>query len=510
VAVTLKTRTRVLTEFKLTTARPTVAATDANQNQWVAVGRTVAWDYTGATLNSNSASIPTAPYIAPLYVWDQTHSYGDYEDQNTLTASMQGSVGHGTARFSMDDGAAGAGSHPGTSVDGGTSLECAPFEGDGATISNLARGGWVPGSKTGEPTISGGAGTITGTAAAGAQPWPYPGWYDDSATAWKSAKDSGWNTDVPMWRLGLPHVMHMMRRQLATLVSSKGETPWWAFPTGGGLKELAAECASIRAYVDSEIAKLNFVEDKTGGSGASVLASGRLEHRENSDPDFFGSGIEVVSITRTHPDDTLSSSGRDSRGATAIVCKCTNASATGHAVGSVQIQSEAYGTITSQTDRHPTYQSTGDASKPQGLTYRLPQCWITLGDLSKANALTHFTIWVTASQLKTVTESTDVVDITVEVEHEILPSTVLALTSDASRHPVAVYSVSRQAVTHGGTAPLPSQGTSNFTLGVNFTRGWYSYQDDHSFQIVVHGLPVSISTKSTQTGTLITGPWWRL
>jgi hypothetical protein len=34
---------------------------------------------------------------------------------------------------------------------------------------------------------------------------------------------------------------------------------------------------------------------------------------------------------------------------------------------------------------------------------------------------------------------------------------------------------------------------SNFTLGVNFARGWYSYQDDHSFQLVVHGINTNYS-----------------
>lgn len=479
VAVSIATRTRVRTAFKFQNDRPTVAASDANQNQWVAVGRCVAWDYTSGTTNANGANIPDAPYIVPIYVWDQSFSHGDYEQANNLeTTGTKGGVGHGTARFSMDDGAANAAQHPGANVNAGVDLESTPFEHDGATISNLARGNWVPGSKTGEPTIAGGAGTTVGTAAAGADPWPYPGWYDDRTGQWQSLEDSGWRRQTPLWRLGIPHVMHMMRRQMASIMSSKGDRPWFAFPSGGGLLELKDEIDALRTYVDDEIANLPFVRNDTGGN-VSLLGTGRIDTTGTS-ASFLGEGITIEKYIRTSPYQTTAN--HSTEGAHAVVCRVNPAILLSKRISSVQIQGDAFGVGYAQA---PTEPSAGDPNKPQGLRDRLPMAWVTLGNENGDFTSYYFTIWMVSAVLYDQANAAGPVQMKVgiQVGHALggQPAVDARLWGGLGLPPTPTVGLP------GDEVETPF---TDFSVSVDFAKQWYGYDTLLTMNVTVHGVDI--------------------
>ena len=480
VAVSIPTRTRTLTAFKFQSARPAVSPSDPNQNQWVAVGRCVAWDYTSGTVNAAGANIPDAPYIAPIYVWDQSFSYGDYEQANGLeSAAMSGRVGHGTARFAMDDGSPGAGSHPGENVNGQTNLETTPFEHDGATVSHFGRGKWVPGSKTGEPTITGGAADIVGAAAAGAQPWPYPGWYDDRTSAWKSLVDSGFQTDQPLWRLGIPHVMHLMRRQMASIMSSKGDRPWYAHPAEGGLVELRDEIDSLRTYVDSSVTGLDYVTDESGGS-LSVLAAGRLDDTGVT-PAWTGQGITFVERLITTAGETTAD--KSSNGATGYVFRCDGATVL-RGIASVLVTCDAYGVGSDLDPREP---SAGDATLPQGLRNRLSQAWVTLGDAAKANTSTHFTVWVSAHLLGSKSGAVGPVQLRVGVNCD--PG---GLGPENNR--VRIWEASELAPSLSFASPGEAvAGPTNFHVDIDYSEAWSSVNAISSFNVLVIGGPAGLA-----------------
>ncbi len=392
VAMSIKTRTRIVSAFKLDTVKPVVAAADTNQNIWVPIARTVAWDFTTGATNANGAVVPDAPYLAPLYVWDHTASYGGFEAQNALESATLGGLGQGIARFMRDDGATGASSSPATDISSADILETAPFEHDGATISNLARGGWTPGSKTGEPGLP-----DTGATAAGAGAWPYPGWYDNKGASWKSFESMGIHTDVPIWRLGLPQVMTMMRRMMAAIMSSDGNKPWYAWPTGGGLAELSAEIAALRTELTNAINGLPYVKNLTTGDVA-LVAQGRL-FVQSPASSWMGGHLNIIEEIETSSADTaLISSLEGSGGARGIVCQCTEAgTGTGlYAIQSIQVSSEAYGTMRFEQDANDTYYPTGlyANGNEQGLVTQLAHAWLTPGDKTGGNKDTHFTLWV--------------------------------------------------------------------------------------------------------------------
>lgn len=485
VAISIPTRTRVRTEFRFQSARPTVAPSDANQNQWVAVGRCVAWDYTSGTTNANGANVPDAPYIVPIYVWDQSFSLGDYEQANGLeTAGTQGGVGHGTARFSMDDGAANAAQHPGDNVNAGVDLESTPFEHDGATISNLARGNWVPGSKTGEPTISGGAGTTVGAAAAGADPWPYPGWYDDRTGSWQSLEDSGWRTDTPIWRLGIPHVMHMMRRQMASIMSSKGDRPWYAWPSAG-LLELKDELDDLRTYVDTELAGLQYVRNDTGGN-VSLLGSGSISI-DFSSATWLGEGVTIERFIQTNPSHTTAPNSME--GATAVVCRVNPGVLFTKRISSVQLSGNAYGE--SLPDYRPGAPSVGDPTKPQGLRERLPMGWVTYGDENGNFTTAYFTIWIASSLLQSRSDGAGPVQMRmgIEVNHAAAGSPAVWARLWGGLGPAP-------GVTFGDPGDEVVTPFTNFNVNVDYARQWYGYDNLVTMQVTVHGVDLTKTADS--------------
>ena len=272
--ISMKTRTRTRTELKFQNNRPVVDPAEDNQNQWVPIGRVAAWNYDTQTQNANGAYIPDAFYLAPIYCWDSHFAHGDVEAQAGGAENPAGPHGEGVARFQGEDGAKGdqfanasvknAGGEPGF-TDSRWS-ENAPFENDGSVSSVLARGDWLPGTKN----RTGGYGNGTHPTRLGGSDaqWPYPGsyyryWnpalYTDDVTGttygglelgWLSLEEEGFQVSTtPLWRMGVPQLMHLMRRQLALILDSgvptvkfdgedqnSGGRPWYAAPNDiGGL-----------------------------------------------------------------------------------------------------------------------------------------------------------------------------------------------------------------------------------------------------------------------------------
>jgi len=65
--ITIKTRTRIRSSFKLQTERPPL---ETNTNQWVAIARVVAWNFETQTATGTGGRVPDGIYLAPIYVWD--------------------------------------------------------------------------------------------------------------------------------------------------------------------------------------------------------------------------------------------------------------------------------------------------------------------------------------------------------------------------------------------------------------------------------------------------------
>ena len=375
--ISMKTRTRIRTEFKFQMQRPEVDPADTNQNQYVPIARVAAWSYDTGTQNANGAYVPDSFYLAPIYVWDSYFENGDFQSQTNGQENHNVPEGWGASAFGAEDGAQSqsqTGIKPAfVGVSAGNIMEAAPFENDGSVMSNLARGHWLQSTKA----ATGSDGTalesrLDGTDAT----WPYPGSYyhrwDPTAgvdpitgTAHGAWADAGWlglyeegfrPEEYSMWRLGIPQVLTLIRRQLSLIMDSKtltdnvtpaglyysfttGGRPWYSAPNDiGGLAQHKAAISKLEHNVEDNyihttthrrfesgeipseaikgvtIAAAGYVEGASStsagvqdGFGVNIIGSANSEAGAYVDFELSGAigDLNIVSINITpapHPD----------------------------------------------------------------------------------------------------------------------------------------------------------------------------------------------------------------
>lgn len=359
--ISMKTRTRVRSEFKLQMARPVPDPGDQNQNQWVAIGRVAAWNYDSGTTNANGAYVPDHFYLAPIYCWDSHFENGDVKSQGGALGYEYPSSpdGWGVGAFVGEDGAKAAplpspGVKPAIVGDTNTIFEQAPFENDGATASVLARGNWLPGTEA--QTGSDGVNLkprVDGTDAS----WPYPGSHymrwDPTAgvSAITGVAHGGWAPvgwlglheerlfpeTYSLWRMGVPQLLHIMRRQLSLIMDSQAldtydpdtgasvateGRPWYAAPSDtGGLAQHAAQFARLSQELEQEqISSVHHTRFESGDTntealrGVYVAAAGKVLGADPGSAAFEGFGLSKVgsgdTATQGYVDYQLQGSGK--------------------------------------------------------------------------------------------------------------------------------------------------------------------------------------------------------
>jgi len=391
--ISIKTRIRTNTEFRFSTTRPPVDPLDANLNQWIPIARTIAWDFAGGTTNANGASVPTAPYLVPLYVWDHVASYGDYEQQNADEGPLDGKVGTGTARFSSDDGAYQADNAVWSNLNVSSWSEVPPFEGDGAGISHLGRGRWLPPGGTNTPGVGNPASPGQGADSLSVT-FPYLGWYDNlgyvpgsatdyTDTGWKTIGHEGFREEAAPWRLGLPQTLYLMRRAMSSLQSSRGDRPWWVHPDGGGLIELRE---MIDANEAQQVAGDATSVGSPSGTAVDIVAAGRVvgDHTTNI-KSFVGYGLIKLA-----------------EGSTANGDYVTYTINPGHTILSVALGNLAQGDQLEGGVTHPGGSGTGIGGDNGSGTRNVVQwAWVTRGDYAGNNLTTQFTLWAFGLNMNT-------------------------------------------------------------------------------------------------------------
>jgi len=366
--ITMMTRNRVRSRFKFKSTKPTTG-----DLQWVPIGRIVSWIYasSGSETGAAGAKVPTSFVLNPIYVWDNHFLNGDVGDGTQTDTTTP--TGQGVAKFSSESGTSPEASMflakpkphgPGSTATGVAETESAPFANNGAVLSNIARGDWIS-QATAPPNMD-----FVGGDGAGNQPthvgsttskarYPYPGsfyrlWdqnkggsseldaannlpdneshvYGELAEkGWVSLGDEGLNVDsYALWRLGIPQVMHLMRRQISMILDSQTEVegpnafgneggdegvnnvdlmgtrsegrPWYALPTDtGGLLQLRGSIAALTKRTDEQhLETVRHVRREIGGTdslkGCFVAAAGKLSTTAGTtNPTFDGFGLTFV------------------------------------------------------------------------------------------------------------------------------------------------------------------------------------------------------------------------